>query len=124
MIFLVGTSKDYSDHVIAGSYKVKSEPKYSEWDDVNLRTHKFKLRDKVIGSFDMFFRTETDYLTFKADLDAVQSATNDSYSISVTVNNTGEQKAIDAYINFDLVRNRDGAWNDYFERFTVSIEER
>ena len=124
MTFLVGTSKDYSAHVIAGSYKVNNDPQYSEWEDVNHRVHRFKLRDKVVGSFDMFFRTTTEYATFLADLAAAQSATNNSYAISVTVNDTGEQKAIDAFVDYELVRNIDGGWNDYFERFTVKIEER
>lgn len=124
MTFIVGTNKDYSSHVIAGSYKVKDEPQYSEWEDTSHRKHKFRQRNKVVGTFDMFFRTLAEYTTFKSDLDAAQSSSDDSYSISVTVNNTGVQKSIYAFIDYDLTRGIDGGWNDYFERFTVKIEER
>lgn len=123
MTFLVG-DVDYSDHVIAGSYNVNNEPQFNEWVDTNYTTHRQKLRDKVVGSFDMFFRTVEDYEEFKADLDEAQSSTNLSYSLSVTVNNTSEQKSINAFVKYSLVRNIDGGWNDYFERYTVNIEER
>lgn len=116
-------STDYSGHVIAGSYKVNNEPQYQIWTDANHQIHKIKLRDKVVGSFDMFFRTISDYDTFKGHLAAVKN-TDNSYSISVTVNNTSAQANINAYVDYQLVRNIDGAWNDFFEKYTVSIEER
>lgn len=121
MVFLVG-NKDYSAHVIAGSYEVNNDPQYKEWEDASYISHKLKLRDRVQGSFDMWFRTVEEYEEFKADLDAVKA--NEAYTISLTVNNTSEQANIYAYLDFKLVRNIDGAWNDYFERFTVTVKER
>jgi len=123
MVFLVGTT-DYSAHVIAGTYAVNNEPQFSKWEDTGHRKHRFKQRDKVVGSFDMFFRTLTEYETFKNSLDSNKLSANDAVNISVTVNNTSEQKAIEAFVDYDLVRDRDGAWNDYYKVFTVTIEER
>ena len=122
MTFSVG-SVDYSDHVIAGTYKVNNKPIYKTWEDANYHTRKIKLRDQIVGSFDMFFRTEAEYEDFMDDIDDAKN-TDDSVSISVTVNNTSEQADINAFLDYDLVRNIDGTWNDYFERFTVTIEER
>ena len=100
MVFKVGTH-DYSDHVVAGSYKINNEPQYSEWTDANYRKHKVKLRDKVVGSFDMFFRSITDYETFKSHI-AAETSTNNSVGISVTVNNTSVQADINAFLKYDL----------------------
>ena len=123
MVLLIG-NVDYSNHVIAGSYNINQKIQSSKWDDANYRTHKFKQRDKIVGSFDMFFRTVTDYEGFKADLDDAQALDDDSYSISLTVNNISEQRRINAFIDYELVRDIDGKWQDYFGRFTVNIEER
>lgn len=123
MVLLIG-NVDYSNHVIAGSYNINQKIQSSKWDDANYRTHKFKQRDKIVGSFDMFFRTVTDYEGFKADLDGAQAPNDDSYSISLTVNNISEQRRINAFIDYELVRDIDGKWQDYFGRFTVNIEER
>jgi hypothetical protein len=123
MVLLIG-NVDYSNHVIAGSYNINQKIQSSKWDDANYRTHKFKQRDKIVGSFDMFFRTVTDYEGFKADLDDAQAPDDDSYSISLTVNNISEQRRINAFIDYELVRDIDGKWQDYFGRFTVNIEER
>jgi len=123
MVLLIG-NVDYSNHVIAGSYNINQKIQSSKWDDANYRTHKFKQRDKIVGSFDMFFRTVADYEGFKADLDDAQALDDDSYSISLTVNNISEQRRINAFIDYELVRDIDGKWQDYFGRFTVNIEER
>lgn len=123
MVLLIG-NVDYSNHVIAGSYNINQKIQSSKWDDANYRTHKFKQRDKIVGSFDMFFRTVADYESFKADLDDAQALDDDSYSISLTVNNISEQRRINAFIDYELVRDIDGKWQDYFGRFTVNIEER
>lgn len=123
MVLLIG-NVDYSNHVIAGSYNINQKIQSSKWDDANYRTHKFKQRDKIVGSFDMFFRTAADYEDFKADLDDAQALDDDSYSISLTVNNISEQRRINAFIDYELVRDIDGKWQDYFGRFTVNIEER
>lgn len=123
MVLLIG-NVDYSNHVIAGSYNINQKIQSSKWDDANYRTHKFKQRDKIVGSFDMFFRTVTDYEGFKADLDDAQAPDDDSYSISLTINNISEQRRINAFIDYELVRDIDGKWQDYFGRFTVNIEER
>lgn len=123
MVFKVG-NVDYSDHVIAGSYKVNNEPSYKTWVDAAYHTHRQKLRDKVAGSFDMFFRTVEDYEAFMEDISDAMDSSDDAVSLSVTVNNTSEQKTIYAFVDYRLVRNIDGAWNDYFERYTVTIEER
>lgn len=123
MTFTVG-QVDYSDHVIAGTYDINNKPQYRTWEDGNCKTRRTKLRDQIVGSFNMFFRTESDYEDFLDDIEAAKDVTKDgAVSISITVNNTLEQADTYAYIDYNLVRNIDGAWQDYFEIFTVNIEE-
>ena len=113
---------DYSGHVIAGSYAVNSEPMTSDWVDANGVTHKQKLRDKVKGTFDMWFRNIDDYNDFIEDIDD-NTATNLTIPLTVEVNNTGESHTGNFFLKHTPTRNIDGAWADYMERFTVTIEE-
>lgn len=121
MIFSI-SDKDYSDHVIAGTYKINTRTEYDEFLDAAKIKHKRILREKAAGSFNMFFRTEEEYLAFKNTLDQAKSS-EETYPVSVTVNDTGEQRECNAFIDYELTRNRDASWRDYFEVFTVNLEE-
>lgn len=113
---------EIGQNVIAGTYSINNIPEFSKWVDGNNVTHKTKLRDKIKGSFDMFFRTIDDYEVFKGLIDDSM----DSYGaveLTLSVNNTNEDATINAFIDYSLVRNRDGFWEDYFERYKVVIEE-
>lgn len=113
---------DYSAHVIAGSYKVNNVPVCSEWTDANGTTHRQKIRDKVSGTFDMWFRSLTDYNAFLATI-ATNMTSAMTVPCTVEVNNANITKTSNFFIDHETVRNRDGAWDDYMERFTVTITE-
>lgn len=115
---------DYSDHVIAGSYSINNSPVFKEYDDANGNTHRVKIRDRIEGSFSMWFRTVEEFNDFMSD---VNSATTPSNNISVAfllVNNTNQSGNFNVFLDYDTTRNRDGSWNDYMERFTVKVKER
>lgn len=120
-IFKINTT-DYSGHVIAGSYEVNNEVITSDWVDASGVTHKQKIRDKVSGKFDMFFRTKTAYDTFLGVL-STNRTSGQTIPLTVEVNNTGTSHTGNFFVTHKTVRNRDGAWADYMERFTVTIEE-
>lgn len=120
MIFIVG-STDYSANVVAGSYDVNNDPVYNEWEDGNAKTHRQKIRDKIVGSFDMFFRSLTDYTDF---LTVLENATTDEETLlTVSVNNTGETEASYFFVSHKPVRDLDGSWSDYIKQFTLDITE-
>lgn len=121
IMFKVGAG-DYSDRVIAGSYNVNSQNVYKSWQDINGIEHREKIRDKIVGSFDMYFPTIDEYDAFRAVLDSVRKE-DLSYTITVVDNIKNEVKTIDAFITFQLTRNRLG-WNDIYERFKLNIQER
>ena len=120
MTFTVNQT-DCSANVIAGTYKVNNEPVYKEWDDANYVTHKKKLRDRVVGSFDMFFRTANEYSSFLTTL--ASATTNEKTTLTVSVNNTQTDKTGYFYVTHDAVRDLDGTWTDYIDKFTLNIIE-
>jgi hypothetical protein len=122
MVFKIGNTS-YADHVIAGTYQINQKDIGKEWTDANQIKHKTLMRTKVSGSCDMFFRTIEEFNEFVANIKAVKT-TNQSVPMELTVNNVNEDKEIDAFIDFDAVRNRDGMWKDYILRYTLSVEER
>ena len=120
MIFMIG-STDYSGCVVAGSYKVNNDPVFNEWKNGNAKTCKQKIRDKIVGSLDVFFRSLADYNDF---LTALADATSDEETLlTVSVNNTGETKSSYFFVTFDPARDIDGTWNDFIPQFTLNIEE-
>lgn len=120
MTFIV-SSTDCSANVIAGTYKVNNKPVYYEWTDADQSVHKRKLRDKVEGTLDMFFRSLTDYNSF---LTTLESATSDGKTaLTVSVNNTQSEKTGYFFVTHDAVRDIDGTWTDYIDKFTLNITE-
>lgn len=120
MTFTV-SSTDCSANVVAGTYKVNNKPVFFEWTDAAQSVHKKKLRDKVEGTLDMFFRSLTDYNAF---LTTLESATSDGKTaLTVSVNNTNSNKTGNFYVDMEPARNIDGSWSDYMEKFTLNISE-
>lgn len=120
MTFKVNTT-DCSANVIAGTYKVNNVPVYKEWEDADHITRKKKLRDKVVGSLDMFFRSAADYSAFLATL--ASATANEQTTLTVSVINTQSEKTGYFYVTHDPALDIDGTWTDYVERFTLNITE-
>lgn len=121
MVFTINGT-DYSGHVLAGTYSVNSAPVTADWTDANGVVHKQKIRDKVSGTFDMWFRTLTEYNAF---LSVLETNTTSALKVplTVSVNNKNTDHTGNFYVSHAPVRNRDGFWDDYMERFTLTIEE-
>lgn len=122
IMFKLG-AHDYSDHVIAGSYQVNQQDVYKSWNDITGVEHREPIRTKLVGSFDMYFKNIEEYDEFQAVLkNAKQPDT--SFRIAICDNTSNQLKVIDAYLTFQLTRNRDGFWNDKYERFKVNVQEK
>ena len=127
IMFKVGTGNtevDYSNRVIAGSYDVQTKPVYMTWYDGNGKEHRKLTRStpRTEGSFDMWFKTMSDYNDFVAQIEATKLS--DLTVLASVRSNTNDQLITGHfYIDFAPVRNRKGNWDDYMERFQVSIRE-
>ncbi len=125
MAMLVINGVDYSAHVIGGAYKVVKKPVGVSWTD-GFKTKRFSYqgRDRVEGSFDVFFRTIDEYNAFLSDLSAVYNL--GFYTLTVKLNNIAppNDHATGRFtLDYEPVRNIDGKRDDYIQRFTVTIEE-
>jgi len=126
MVFKIGSdaSGDYSNRVIAGTYNVNNDPIRVSWTDSNGVEHKNKIRDRVVGTFDMFFRDISEYNTFVALIKSLQINNEESVLCSVAVNNDVGLHTGYFYIEYTPTRNIKGDWSDYMEQFTVKITEK
>lgn len=122
MEFKIG-STSYANRIIAGTYAINSKNIYDGFTDAAETAHRRLKRRKVVGKVDMFFRNIEDFNIF---LDDINRNIDDDLAVNMTVsvNNLAEDKEISAFLDFDPVRDRDGMWNDYMLRYTLSIEER
>ena len=123
VLLKIGTT-DVSSHIVADTYSVYNQPVYKEYEDANGVTHKRFIRDKIKGSFDMFFRTITDYTTFMTLISTNTSATN--FSVGCTVYDTKRSDAytINAFMEFNPTIALDGTLTEYMKVLNVELEER
>lgn len=122
IMFKIGAN-DYSNRVIAGSYNVNKKDVFKSWNDINGTEHRDKIRERISGSFDMYFPNIEEYDQFNAVLEEAKQS-DLSYKIAICENTSNQLVIIDAFLSFQLTRNRDGSWNDLYERFKVNIQER
>lgn len=125
-IFKIG-STDYSGNVVLGTYKVNQENVYNEWIDGFKVQHRDKCRTRVSGSFDMFFKTQSDYTAFLTSLSSALTASTNCYALMLKVNNIVDNGTLTTYqcfVDIKPTRNVKGDWSDFFEQFTVEVYER
>lgn len=118
---------DWSANVIAGSYKINQYDIYNEWTDGYKVLHHDKIRSKIKGSFDMMFKTQADFTAFMRSMESAKDINTNAYYCSMKINNirdNGELSSHQCFLKLEPTRNIKGAWEDYFEKFTVEVEER
>lgn len=115
---------DYSDHVIAGAYKVVQNEVAVNWTDANHIDHHDVVRTRVEGSFDVYFKDMTEYDAFLSIYEA--NKVDGHVPVTVTVNNVPSdtaEKSVNAFLKFEPTRNRNDFWADFMERFTITLQE-
>lgn len=121
MIFKLVNGGDYSANVIAGTYTINTEEVYVEWKDANHVRHRSVIRERLVGSFDMYFNTIEEYQVFANDIS--RNKHSGKNAIQLMNNKTGVLKTINAFVEFETTRGRRFDWKDTINRFTVIIEE-
>lgn len=121
IVFKIGNT-DYSKHVIVGTYNVNNNSICKEYTDAGLVSHKVKIRDKVSGKFDMYFKTIEEYDAFVSDVKA-QTISNQTVPMYLLVNNTNEYVTQRMYIKFEPKRTRDILLNDRVDTFSCEVEQ-
>lgn len=108
--------------VVLGTYAVNKVETYDEWIDGNFKKHKVNIRSKISGTFDLMLKKPIDYGRF---VNAINDGRNPDGSVPVlcSVNNTNGAAVITANITFAPKRNKGADGEDFFEQFTVTLEE-
>lgn len=115
---------DFGRNVIAGTYSVNSEDEVFKWKDGDGHNREQLLRSRLVGSFDMFFKTMSEYNRFVNAIESSKRANSSTYSAAVLTDNISNvDKQSFFYFKFKPVRNRNASWSDVLERFSVSVEE-
>jgi len=122
-LFIINTT-DFSSGIKAGSYSVYTNEVYKNFEDANGKTHRRYIRDRIEGSFKIFFRTMEQYNAFLDAINAVKSSTDSSVPITVYDLKAKTTKNINAFLDFKPVINLDGVLNPFIEPFEIKIEER
>ena len=122
-LFVINTT-DFSSGIVDGSYNVSNEEVYREIEDANYKTHRKYLRDRIQGSFKIFFRTMAEYETFTGTIAAVKSQTDATVPVTVYDTKSGTTKNINAFLDFKPVIALDGLLRPFMKPFEITIKER
>ena len=121
MIFKIN-GVDYTDNVVNGTYEVNQEERFSEWEDANHRRHSSDYHTKVVGTFDLFFKKTEDYETFIGIVEDGKLS-DGRCRVTLSVNNIGATFDGFAFVKFAPTRATNETIGDFFDQFTLSLEE-
>ncbi|MBQ5473201.1 MAG: hypothetical protein IIT65_00540 [Lachnospiraceae bacterium] len=112
---------DYSDKILMPSYKINSQPLYEEWQDANGITHRDYVRNRVSGTFDIYFTDVNDFYTFVNSLKNTRRL-DLTYEITLYINNELTARTIYAYISYEFSE-EEPIMSIQHDSFTIEIEE-
>ena len=121
MLAQIGNT-DITKWIQESTYDMNAEDVYEEWEDGNLHKHHSSVRDRVQGSFDLVFVTDSELDNF---ITLLNSNTTENYVIiTVWVSNKNASQECQMFYTFKNTSNRQIS-NDYvYKRFTMTLTER
>ena len=123
-IFIINRT-DISKHIVVGTYQINAQDVFEEWVDGNYNNRREVIRDRVAGTFEVYFRNKDEYSEFVQLIE--ESKTEEGWmECEVAVNNRDKMYSNRAiYIKkMEPMRDRAITGRDYFPQFEVEIEER
>lgn len=122
-VWAVIGNTDITKHIIKDSYDVNTEPVFESWTDGNFREHRIYIRDRVKGSFDVFFigAANGEYQDF---LDLLASATdNRLLTIGLYIQNESKFDTYQAYYTIGTVQHAETTDGRMVNKMTINLEE-
>lgn len=113
---------DYSNHVVGENYSVQSNDEFETWTDANGKEHRSAYRQRISGTFELYFTDEAEYLTFQSVLETNKRA-DLTYPITIYDSRTGNEEDIFAFVNYNTTLYRNPAFVDRVEQIKVTIKE-
>ncbi len=120
-MFKIGLT-DYSNHVVGENYSGQSNDEYETWTDANGKEHRSAYRQRISGTFELYFTDEAEYLTFQSVLETNKRA-DLTYPITIYDSRTGNEEDIFAFVNYNTTLYRNPAFVDRVEQIKVTIKE-
>lgn len=121
IMFKIGLT-DYSNHVVGENYSVQSNDEFETWTDANGKEHRSAYRQRISGTFELYFTDEAEYLTFQSVLETNKRA-DLTYPITIYDSRTGNEEDIFAFVNYNTTLYRNPAFVDRVEQIKVTIKE-
>lgn len=121
IMFKIGLT-DYSNHVVGENYSVQSNDEYETWTDANGKEHRSAYRQRISGTFELYFTDEAEYLTFQSVLEA-NKRTDLTYPITIYDSRTGNEEDVFAFVTYNITLYRNPAFVDRVEQIKVTIKE-
>lgn len=116
---------DYTQHILMPTYKVQEEDVYKTWEDATYTTHKRLLRQRMKGTFTIYFDDNDELDTFLDTLRNLELADSDNYAEAELYDNRGRTLKKSKYsFKIALVNNRPYFGNKKHDGYEVTIEEK
>lgn len=117
-------NKRYAGRIIADTYDVNSLEEYFSRYDVRYWEHRRYRRERISGTFDMFFLNAAELAEFRAHLKACRDPKTGAHKLYLSVNNLQTEKEGMFFVDFTLLRTQTAPMIEAYQAFTVTIKER
>lgn len=99
-LFIVNGTMDLTTLIEVPSYQVNLQDGYEEWTDNNKVTHRDKVSEKAMGTFNLRFESVDQYQAFMIYM-ANNKKQNGSYDCSVYLNNKLTAINVEMFIDYE-----------------------
>ena len=121
MLAQIGTT-DITKWIQESTYSMNAKSVYEEWEDGNLHRHQQSIRNRVQGSFELVFTTNSDLDDFITLLNS--NTENNLLTITVWVDNKNASSEHLMFYEFDGTSNRQINSSYVYKRFKMTLSER
>lgn len=122
MLFKIGEN-DYTRKIRQGTYKVNSYDVYKEWQDANADIHRSVIKQRISGSFTMYFGNEAEFTLFLSRLASVRE-NDSSYNVWLMTNNNNTFNQRRVYMDFRPAREQKIIGEAWYPELAVTIQGR
>lgn len=120
----VAKTYDLSKHVPMGTYNVNVLEEFEEWTDSNYDIHRKLLRNRVEGTFNLKFKSISDYEDFLTAITKARTTTGQNYiTMNAFATNKGTNYTKKFYIEFTPKNDLPHMVDSKNDAFTVTIKE-
>ena len=120
-LFVLG-GVNYSAFIVRDSYEVNAIEDFEEWVDADYKVHRYAMRTKIRGEFEIQFMKQSDYSAFVTALSSNRQ-TDGTYLPTVFVNNKNAAESITCYMSFEAGLTQDTNLQLRTPKFKVTIEQ-